>query len=44
MSDQNISHDSSDAKSNQIKGNLMVAGVAILGGATLVICAFGVLT
>ena len=40
MNDQNISHDSSDYKSNQVKGNMLVAGVAILGATALVIGAF----
>jgi hypothetical protein len=40
MSDENISHDSSDYKSNQVKGNMLVAGVAILGATALVIGAF----
>ena len=37
MSDENFSHDSSDQKSNQVKGNALVAGVTILGAAALII-------
>jgi hypothetical protein len=40
MSDEHISHDSSDYKSNQVKGNLLVTGVTILAASTLVIAAF----
>jgi hypothetical protein len=36
MSDENISHGSSDGKSNQVKGNLMVTGVSILAASALV--------
>jgi hypothetical protein len=37
MNDQNISHDSSDYKSNQVKGNMAVAGVTLLAATALVI-------
>ncbi len=37
MSDENINPMSSDHKSDQVKGNLMVAGVTILGASALVI-------
>lgn len=37
MSDDNINHMSSDHKSDQVKGNLIVAGVSILGASALVI-------
>jgi hypothetical protein len=40
MSDEYISHASSDNKSDQIKGNLLVTGVSILAASTLVIAAF----
>jgi hypothetical protein len=40
MSDENISHDSSDYKSDQVKGSMLVAGVTILAASTLVIAAF----
>jgi hypothetical protein len=40
MSDDNISHASSDDKSNQVKGNLMVTGVTVLAASALVIAAF----
>jgi hypothetical protein len=40
MSDENISHTSTDDKSSQIKGNLLVTGVTILAASTLVIAAF----
>jgi len=36
MSDQNINYGSSEDKSNQVKGNLMVAGVSILAASALV--------
>ena len=37
MSDQNISHDSSEYKSNQVKGSMAVAGVTLLAASALVI-------
>jgi hypothetical protein len=40
MSDENISHTSTDDKSNQIKGNLLVTGVTILAATALVVGAF----
>lgn len=40
MSDEYISHASSDDKSEQLNGSLLVAGVSILAASTLVIAAF----
>lgn len=40
MSDENLSHMSSDYNSNQVKGNLLVTGVSILAASALVIAAF----
>lgn len=37
MSDEYISHTSSNDKSDQVKGNLLVAGVSILAASALVI-------
>lgn len=44
MSDEYISHASSDKKSDQVKGNLLVAGVSILAASALVIATMAGLT
>ena len=44
MSDEHISHASSDDKSDQVKGNLMVAGVSILAATALVVATLAGLT
>jgi hypothetical protein len=44
MSDENINRNSSDDKSDQVKGNLMVAGVAILAASALVIATWAGVT
>jgi hypothetical protein len=44
MSDENISHTSTDDKINKVKGGLLVAGVTILATSTLVIATWAGLT
>ena len=44
MSDENIGRNSSDDKSEQVKGNLLVAGVSILAASALVIATWAGLT
>lgn len=44
MSDENISRTSSDDKYDQVKGNLLVAGVSILAASTLIIATWAGLT